>query len=367
MQRAALPFSDSRPTPRPTPSPHRIEAGLPLRLSPYPAWEEESERRQQEEKRSIITLFKQRHLQDDPSDVAVPDYDLPSFRSIPYNRTVQANPPRVVTTITSLTHLPGPASSSPPPHPGGNGEYSIGIPNSFKIYIRAFHRHPRAYLAHRKQEPLFALTYTLRDVTLHGGAQKASHAVATYVHHNLWNPKKRSAQVRLSTTGSGAGAELEVAARGSSALLPPYQKVIIKNSSLLTASFTVDVPSPAGGFRPETFQWRRSRGPAIAAAAAMGTSGSGSSSDTPLLTNRIHHGGMKLVRLATDARHGGGEVATGGGEVVAVLYIGSKLTTRGYFMFQGTGAQGILGDRFRIIAVMTAVGMWDRKRRRNGA
>lgn len=72
---------------------------------------------------------------------------------------------------------------------------------------------------------------------------------------------------------------------------------------------------------------------------------------------------MKLVRLATDAGHGGGEVATGGGEVVAVLYFRFKLTTRGYFMFQGTGAQGILGESFRMVAVMTAVGMWDQRRR----
>lgn len=144
-----------------------------------------------------------------------------------------------------------------------------------------------------------------------------------------------------------------------------------------SSSFTVDVPAPDndhhddddGGLprgttttttttslRPETFEWRPSRGPAIAALAA----GRGLSSR-----------GIKLVRLATDAGRGGGEIASGGGEVVAV-YVGRRPAAavfrglggnRGYFMFQGTGAQGILGETFRVVAVMTAVGVWDRQRR----
>lgn len=71
--------------------------------------------------------------------------------------------------------------------------------------------------------------------------------------------------------------------------------------------FTIEVPVAAptnsddgrSGTRIEAFEWRRSRGPAV---------------------KLLGHGsGYKLVRFATDAGNGGGEIATGGGEVVAVL------------------------------------------------
>lgn len=109
-------------------------------------------------------------------------------------------------------------------------------------------------------------------------------------------------------------------------------------------SFTITVPAPGGyGDRPETFYWRRSRGPAVR---ALGT-----------------RAGWKLIRLSTDAGQGGGDIASGGGEVVAVYRHRRGLSRRGMFMFQGSGAQGILGEMFPLMAVMTALGIWDHSRR----
>lgn len=275
------------------------------------------------------------------------------FRSTPYVRTVKGNPPRLVTTATSLAPVSGPPPD-PPPQPGANNGFEI--PSSFKIYARAFHRHPRAYIAYHKREPLYALTYTYRDVTLHRGPQNLSPPVAAYFHAGHWNPRKRPAHVRIACKEApAAAAGLKDGAGGPLS----FRKVTIRDSS----TFTVDVPDPgrSDALRPETFEWRPSYGPAIQAVAALGEGKSQSA---------IFHSGMKLVRLSTDAGYGGGDMATGGGEVVAVLYVGglghAKLSTRGFFMFQGTGAQGILGETFRMVAVMTAVGMWDRKRRRHG-
>lgn len=63
---------------------------------------------------------------------------------------------------------------------------------------------------------------------------------------------------------------------------------------------------------------------------------------------------------------GGGEVATGGGEVVYVMtrhkvFAWNKAAQ---IMFQGTGAQGVLGAQWQLAAAMTAIGIWDYKRRK---
>lgn len=121
-------------------------------------------------------------------------------------------------------------------------------------------------------------------------------------------------------------------------------------------SFEVHVPAPGGGgrgssaaaARAEAFEWRHSKGGAVRR------------------TGR--RSGYKLVRVSTDAGTGLGEVATGGGEVVAVFAAraGSSAgrSRAGRFMFQGSGAQGVLGAHWQLVAVMTAVGIWDHGRRR---
>lgn len=117
-------------------------------------------------------------------------------------------------------------------------------------------------------------------------------------------------------------------------------------------SFSCLVPTPDGrDTRLESFEWRRSRGKAV---------------------QRLRRAtnGYKLIRLATDVGHGGGgEIATGGGEVVYVMTRHKILSWRkaAQIMFQGTGAQGVLGAHWQLVAAMTAIGIWDYKRRKESA
>lgn len=94
----------------------------------------------------------------------------------------------------------------------------------------------------------------------------------------------------------------------------------------------------------EAFEWRRTTGPAVR-----------------LLGK---HSGLKLVRLETDVDVASGPIASGGGESVAGLtFRGLCWRKVAAFRFQGSGAQGVLGQDWEAAAVMTAIGLWDRHER----
>lgn len=107
----------------------------------------------------------------------------------------------------------------------------------------------------------------------------------------------------------------------------------------------MDVPAPDGqGTREESFEWRFTTGPVVG----------------PL----GRHAGLKLVRLATDVT-GPGHVEHGGGEAVAVLApSGARWRKTAAFQFLGSGAQGMLGDEWEVLAVLTGVGLWDKHKER---
>ena len=95
-------------------------------------------------------------------------------------------------------------------------------------------------------------------------------------------------------------------------------------------NFSIEVE--ATGQR-EAFEWRHSRGSEVA---ALGAS----------------HSGWKLVRLGT-------------GEVVAAWANSSmSITKQLQFHFLGSGANGILGERWAVMTVITALRMWDMERRK---
>lgn len=100
--------------------------------------------------------------------------------------------------------------------------------------------------------------------------------------------------------------------------------------------------------RREEFEWRRSRG-----------------GEVKDLGGRLSYG-WKLVRLASEADHGAVEgergYASDGKEVVAVMAHNASLTlTKGCKIeFMGSGLTGVLGERWEIMAVLTAVQLWQR-------
>ncbi|KAH6981298.1 hypothetical protein BKA56DRAFT_587015 [Ilyonectria sp. MPI-CAGE-AT-0026] len=106
----------------------------------------------------------------------------------------------------------------------------------------------------------------------------------------------------------------------------------------------------------EAFEWRRSRGDAIASLGGEST-------------------GFKLVRLARGPPGGGetggdlnfvsgGFVDSAGNEVVAAwsMAMGS-MTKVAKFQFMGTGLTGLLGERWAIITVATFLALYQRIRR----
>ncbi|KAH7024593.1 uncharacterized protein B0I36DRAFT_331675 [Microdochium trichocladiopsis] len=110
--------------------------------------------------------------------------------------------------------------------------------------------------------------------------------------------------------------------------------------------------------RREMFEWRHSRGDAIAGLGAAAY-------------------GYKLVRLSSDPPPGlppgsaqfvgGGHATSDGKEVVAVFARvvgwGGGDGTRMRFRYLGTGASGLLGDRWALMAAITAIRLWQREQR----
>ncbi|OTA91379.1 hypothetical protein M434DRAFT_397217 [Hypoxylon sp. CO27-5] len=119
-------------------------------------------------------------------------------------------------------------------------------------------------------------------------------------------------------------------------------------------AYTFSIETGVGNAaRREPFEWRHSSGSVIQGLGARGS-------------------GWKLVRLATGPPGGvvgasfvpGGARASDGKEVVAVwAWASGSLTKKLKFQFLGSGANGVLGERWAIMAVITALRIWDRERR----
>jgi hypothetical protein len=117
-----------------------------------------------------------------------------------------------------------------------------------------------------------------------------------------------------------------------------------------TFSFPIEVGRTAA---VEQFEWRHSRGKEVQTLGAGG-----------------RHG-WKLVRMETGPPDGGspgmtfvwGGASSDGKEVVAVCTIryfsGRKVFA---FRFLGTGSSGLLGPRWELMAVITALAIWERER-----
>ncbi|KAI1210380.1 uncharacterized protein F4807DRAFT_423183 [Annulohypoxylon truncatum] len=119
-------------------------------------------------------------------------------------------------------------------------------------------------------------------------------------------------------------------------------------------TFSFGIETGVGeGQRREMFEWRHSSSGAV-----KGLGGRGA--------------GWKLCRLANGPPAGvqaaefvqGGERGSDGREVVAVwAWASGSMTKTWKFQFLGSGANGVLGERWAVMAVMTALKMWDIERR----
>lgn len=207
-------------------------------------------------------------------------------------------------------------------------QLGVVLPNTFAIFDRThLHLHSRFFIAVTKDAPLYRVTssYDSLGLTLQSGPDKSDPIVAALQPRGGFLGPKNADITLHNQNDDGRPLCLESLYR-----------------------FNIDIPSPDGREpRTEAFEWRRSGGAAVRA---------------------LGHGrGYKLVRLATEAVGGGagGDLATGGGEVVAVLsFVGWSWSKRAVFMFQGTSAaQGVLGEDWRLAAVMSALGIWDHWRR----
>jgi len=221
------------------------------------------------------------------------------------------------------------------------------FPQFFSVYLQAFSR--TMFLAEHQSQPIYALKSHSglgadASLVLHSGPTEGYPPLATL---DL-EPFSRSMAVTL-PPAPHPGAPVVVELQGLSDF--PHASYV----------FIIEVgnsgPSPRGGGWPlEQFEWRRSRGDSVASLGGRGY-------------------GWKLVRLAGGpppgaSMHGkvryvtGGDRGSDGSEVVAAWtetgYSMSKAVRFGFF---GTGASGLLGERWAIMAVMTAMGLFERDRR----
>ncbi|KAJ0312258.1 hypothetical protein COL5a_001941 [Colletotrichum fioriniae] len=122
----------------------------------------------------------------------------------------------------------------------------------------------------------------------------------------------------------------------------------LDQSSARVFSMTVGGKETGTEARTERFQWRGSRGGEVSELAHGGTYG------------------WKLVRLNEVAEGAGGSrrereagYTSDGHEIVAILATNYKSLTKGLkFSFAGSGLTGILGERWEIVTVATALWTW---------
>ncbi len=117
-------------------------------------------------------------------------------------------------------------------------------------------------------------------------------------------------------------------------------------------TFTMEVGTDAGNVRHEEYQWRHSSGTAIAAL--------GGARD-----------GWKLIRMATapppgtprNERQPPPAFTSSDGREVVAMYADARMsmTKQLKFAFVGTGRTGALGERWAVMAVTSALAIWDKE------
>lgn len=258
-----------------------------------------------------------------PASARAPEDAPPPYTEVPAgaaSTSASANPPA---REAKQSH------QAAPQHAQVNRQF----PPQFSLY-RASTFGKSFSLGEHQNQPLYAVTTHTGwsgqpDVVLHCGPSEASPPLAG-VDSGAFT---RSATVTLPP--------LPGSARGSG-----EEPVGFSGFAHGTHSFSIEIGHD--GHR-EPFEWRHSHGADV-------DSIGGSSS------------GWKLVRLAGDAPGGSGGRGSDGKEVVAVwANIRMSITKELTFRFLGSGATGMLGERWAVMAVVTALRIWDKERKQNNS
>ncbi|KAH8758293.1 hypothetical protein F5883DRAFT_501979 [Diaporthe sp. PMI_573] len=279
-------------------------------------------------------------------DEPPPSYEEATGRPSITNRPTQngappPTPPRPANNKINTTPN-GPSTPGGPASPTTARQF----PPAFNLYRDAFPGGPRSYfLGEHQATPLYSVT---------AGWTAAAGGSSVVLHNGPSDDHAPLATVAYDLTG-----------RHMRVSLPPLpgrnrsEPVSVQTPTFMSAkfAFTVEVPWPGPGgataYRKETFEWRRSNSLAIG--------GLGGRSQ-----------GWKLVRLSNELPPGGlavsgsGPPSGDGHEVVAVCTDAVMSMTKLFkFSFLGTGLSGALGERWAVMAVTTALVIWDQERRRD--
>ncbi|KAI0900872.1 hypothetical protein F4806DRAFT_172215 [Annulohypoxylon nitens] len=263
---------------------------------------------------------------------------------------------------------PPPASSSqyqyfPPPPPQPQPQMMLQqtpriprqFPNSFNMYRGSGIGNRHFTLGEHQNAPLYAVALHSGfsgkpSVVLHNGPSDNRPPLAA-VEKSGWSSKGTVYLPPPPVMGAGANAGVRGSRGGKEGAA---EERFEAGGGFGHKIYTFSIETGVGaGARREMFEWRHSSGRAV-----KGLDG--------------RSGGWKLCRLATGPPAGaegrgfveGGERGSDGREIVAVwAWASGSLTKLFKFSFLGSGANGVLGERWAVMAVMTALKMWDIERR----
>ena len=254
-----------------------------------------------------------------------------------------------------------PGTPSPSPQPQPYAQHQVGSSSSSSAVVaRQFPPTFSVYsgfmtsdltIGQHKDSPIYAVSVHSGlsgqpNLVLHAGTTKRAPLMAAVDFHSF----SRRMDITLPPPSSSSPAAKNSSASGGAGIRNTgpraHETVEARFSGWNNAHpFTIDVEATG---RREAFEWRHSTG-----GLAVGSLDAGSS-------------GWKLVRMdaGTDRNANGGFTTSDGRPVVAVWsrtnFRGNKV---GKFMFLGAGADGSLGERWAMMAVMSALGLYEKQRR----
>ncbi|TPX08606.1 uncharacterized protein E0L32_009945 [Thyridium curvatum] len=273
-----------------------------------------------------------------------------------------SRPPKRSSQQYPLPPLPpsGPSSSSPgglPPPPRQPASAAAGpiarqFPPAFNVYSDGWGR--SFVLGEHQGAPLYAVRLHSGwsgepDVVLHNGPSADRCPMLAAVDMHSFGGDMTASLPPMPGGGGGGGGGMGGTEVHIDADYGGWHR---------TYRFQIEVGRPGGGgpVRREAFEWRHSYGDAIAS-----------------LGGSSH--GWKLVRVAKGPPPGapegsgfvpGGYVTSDGCEVVAAWTDATmSMSKSAKFTFLGTGNSGLLGERWAVMAVVSALGLWEKERRNN--